>query len=535
MESNGGRPEHAERCRGTVKSFKGTWGFLVAEGVGGDVFIHLKDSPSLTGSLPRPGDVLEFDLSAGGPNNEARAINASRITADAGGAHSGTVVSFRHGWGLLESPSVEGRLYFGERDNPQLKEGMVHPGDEVTFELASNSADGRMKAVNVSHVVKDQSHCVGQRMRGSVKSFSDGWGFAVCPRFSGTIMLGRKQVTAAGLGATGLQVGDTVEFEVAHSPNGKFESANITKIQPAAPPAHALPPRAAGGWHPPAATPMSMGNGTARDRSRSPYATTPCPPSQQEGRFTGHVKTFRDDWGFIVSDQVEGDVFVKMRDSPTLGWPLQLGEVVSFELIHRPESTRNNGAHAVNVERMAADGAGPVPWRAPAPQLAAWPQQVIYSQQPSMVAPAWGPQAAPMQHSGTVAAFKPAPDNWGWLDSPTCPSQIFFGLRDNPQLTTPPSVGDHLVFELAPGAKGRNKAVNIAPSLVGQRVPGTVRTLKDGWGFASSDVLAGKVMLGKKNLTASGIDASALQVGEMIEFEVSMATKGYEAVNIRML
>mmetsp|Transcript_19966 Transcript_19966/g.56316 ORF Transcript_19966/g.56316 Transcript_19966/m.56316 type:complete len:521 (-) Transcript_19966:135-1697(-) len=514
------------RFSGTVKSFKGQWGFVTAEGVDGDVFIHVKHSPALANATLRVGETVDFELSSGGPNNQARAVNATSVDGaeNYGSAPlNGVIKSFRRGWGLIDSPSVEGSLYFGERDNPHCKEGSLLPGDEVTFELATNPNDGRNKGVNVHLAVKDQSECLGHRIRGNVKTFQDGWGFASSPRFQGTVLLGRKQVSAAGVG---LQVGDTVEFEVSLAPNGKHEATNISKVfagMGAAPPFGAA-----------AAPHLALGNGgayvaTARNRSRSPYGMSQVP--QAQGQYVGTVKTFRDGWGFLVSDQVEGDIYVKMRDSPYLGNPLQQGEAVSFDLVYRNESSgKNNGATATNVQRMGAGGGMARPTTVPPPP--AWPP-ALGGGGGRQAAPAAG--AVSSQHMGTVAQFKPPPDSWGWLESPTCQGQVFFGLRDNPQLQKVPEVGDKLVFELGAGPKGRSKAINISPSLVGQRVMGTMRNLYEGWGFATTDSIPGKVMVGKKALTSSGLDISLFQAGDNIEFEVSMALKGYEAVNIKKL
>jgi len=505
---------------GTVKLFRGQWGFLTAEDVDGDVFLHLNDSPALANIELKVGETVSFELTSGGPNNEARAINAARLDSDDEGSSSavltGHVKSLRRGYGLIDSPSLEGSMYFGERDNPQLKEGELSPGDEVTFELATNPSDGRNKAVKVSTVVKEQSACVGTRVRGAVKSFQEGWGFATSTRFAGTILLGRKHVSAAGVG---LQVGDVVEFEVALAPNGKHEAVNITKVG------------MAGMWQPPppAGLPrlaLTNGGGAAvqagaRDRSRTPHAAP-------QGQYTGQVKTFRDGWGFLVSDQVPGDIYVKMQNSPNLGQPLQPGEAVSFDIVWRTEqSARNNGATAMNVQRLGGSGcmALVVP---PPPQGQPWGGKGGFAPPapPAM-------RAISSQHVGTLVQFKPPPDSWGFLESPTCDSQVFFGMRDNPQLQALPNVGDKLAFELAAGPKGRSKAINVAPSMIGQRVNGVIRNVYEGWGFASTDGIPGKIMVGKKALTASGLDASMLQVGENIEFEVSMAAKGYEAVNIK--
>lgn len=110
---------------------------------------------------------------------------------------------------------------------------------------------------------------------------------------------------------------------------------------------------------------------------------------------------------------------------------------------------------------------------------------------------------------------------------------MFFGLKDNPHIPSA-SVGESFDFEVAPGNKGKSKAVNAQQSWVGQQVLGQVMSLRDGgWGFCTVDGLEGNVLLGKKNLQSSGIDCASLTVGEVLRFEMAMASKGYEAINIQ--
>jgi cold shock CspA family protein len=61
------------------------------------------------------------------------------------------------------------------------------------------------------------------------------------------------------------------------------------------------------------------------------------------------VKTFREGWGFVICDQVQGDIYANVRNSPMM-IGLNPGDPVEFDIVFRAEATRNNGFQAVNVQ-----------------------------------------------------------------------------------------------------------------------------------------------------------------------------------------
>lgn len=539
--------EEARTC-GTVKSFRGEFGFVSVEGLQGDVMVHVRDNPGL-GAPPVVGEILEFDVRDQG--GKMRGFNATRygeppqaaaamteaaaapaaVAATPEGFFEGTLASFRDGWGLIESPSLEGKLFCGAMDNPSLSQ--ISPGDAVTFQLGTNPKDGRNKAVNVTATVREceQAECIGQRVKGRVKSVRGDWGFAASAAFKGDIMVGQKNLRAAGITIMQNMV---LEFEVAAAPNGRCEATNIRALGGG--------PRMAAGWTAPqhngwGAPPnngwgqptQSMGrsmpsNGAAgaRDRSR-----TPVPQQGPQGpRRHGSVKNFRDGWGFLVCGEVAGDIYCNLNDSPQFaGPPLQPGEAVEFSLVQRgvAQGGRNNGAQAVHVVRAEGPGAWaprhvpPTRAHGPAPMHARPP------------APARAHAPASGSHFGTVKVFK---DGWGFISGPGLVEDVFFGLKDNPHIPSA-NVGDSFTFEVTMGPKGRPRAVNAQASILGHQVAGTLKTIKDGWGFAVVDGVQGDVLLGKKNLFASGIDLNSMQVGDAVVFEMAMGPKGYEATNIQ--
>lgn len=270
---------------------------------------------------------------------------------------------------------------------------------------------------------------------------------------------------------------------------------------------------------------------------------------------TGWVKSFRESWGFITSEYHEGDIYVNAKEN-RLESALQPGEMLEFELDRRPGS--HNGARAINVVRLSGGGNGaygnayapppPPMQRAYPPQAPPPPPQQYHQQYPPPPpqqqhqqyppAPPKGKGAAKggyapaagQRVSGTMASTK---DGWGFARTASVTGDVFLGLRDNAHLEALPMVGDELTFELTLDPKsGRYKAVSVAASLKGTRVQGTVTSVKDGgWGFASSPGVDGHVMVGKRNLTAAGLDA--LQVGDVLDFELNVGNKGYEAINIQ--
>merc|ERR1712146_791273 len=176
----------------------------------------------------------------------------------------------------------------------------------------------------------------------------------------------------------------------------------------------------------------------------------------------GTVKTFKDGWGFIVSNQVAGDIYCHLKDSPGFVGELVAGEAVQFQLVQRRQG-RNNGSQAVNIQRC---GRG-----------VQYSQPIQYSQ-PMMASSAFPPSGG--TRSGTLKQWN---DGWGWLQVPGH-DDVFFGLKDNPHIPSA-NIGDAFVFEVAMGNKGKSKAVNAQPSKVGQQVIGHVKTLREGWGICS--------------------------------------------------
>jgi len=474
----------AGRIWGTVRSWKDRWGFLVSDAVDGDIFVHARENPNLGGTL-QVGEQVMFELIPG-KDGQPHAINVERPggAEPASSSHDGTsflqgtLASFRDGWGLIESASLPEKLWCGIRDNPQINDEGIVPGDEVTFEIGINSSNGRNKAVSIALVVREQSELVGRRVRGVVNRFNDGWGFATSSKFRGTIMLGKKNVAASGL--SWLQVGTPVEFEIAAGQAGKFEAINLSSSISSSASPSIVPYR--GGPNGGATYGGFPANGGAP--AYAPYGAA-------------------NSWGGYPAYQAYGGSI------PAPGY----GGVGARDRSRTPQG----GGH----------GALPTPMRAHMAQ-APLPPPPLYKGAGKGFATAHA-----QGYSGTMAVAK---DGWGWVRAAGVEGDIFLGMRDNAHLSALPVVGDELTFELALDPKsGRYKAISVAHSQIGKRVQGTVSSIRDGggWGFAKSDGVDGDAMLGKRSLRDAGIEV--LHVGDVLEYALNSGAKGYEGVDIIMI
>merc|ERR1739848_547571 len=118
---------------------------------------------------------------------------------------------------------------------------------------------------------------------------------------------------------------------------------------------------------------------------------------------------------------------------------------------------------ACNVFRIGGGNVPPPPAGAPPPHAYAYavPQAVMPPPPPMVPMGQKGKASGKggMQRIfGTMSAVK---DGWGFISSPNVAGDVFLGLRDNPQLTSVPAVGEELTFEVVVDPKsGRHKALS---------------------------------------------------------------------------
>lgn len=262
----------------------------------------------------------------------------------------------------------------------------------------------------------------------------------------------------------------------------------------------------------------------------------------QGPRYVGTVKKFMSGWGFIVCDQVQGDIFVNGKsfaqgpNQIPLQHILQQGDKVQFELTQRADPMQamqagknNNSMQAMNVTRLGGS-ANPMDYNTIVNQLS---QAVMQRGPGGMMMGAQNSGNASTQ-MGALQSFN-AESGWGWIKCAATGSDVFFGLKDNPHMTPMTlNVGDSVMFGTGINQKtGKPKAVNVQASRVGQRVQGTVREMRGDWGFANSPGMDTGILLGQKTLQTCGL--VGLQAGEMLEFELAQGKKGYEAKNIQKI
>lgn len=441
--------------RGWVRNFTGQWGFLNSDDFDGDLFVGLRSNPHMSGLAQ--GDQVEFEIQIIDGKREAVNVqvksdnlngstisssNTSRQQSSSNGREPlrsqakasegraqvghlvgqrlvGKVRKFRDQWGFVTSTSFAGDLFIHARSNPEL--GPVIAGDPVEFEVAEDTqSDGNYQAVEATILKEALADLVGQRMTGWVKSFRDKWGLLNSRRFDGDCFIGlgsNPQLIA------NLSPGDGVEFEVARdSAKNGFQAINVqvtgqTVILPVAP-----------------ATLLTE-RGTASSSARQPRPTVTDGVKPQLEELLGHcvrgtVRSFRDSWGFVVSDDFEGDLFLHQRSNP--GVQLQSGDTVEFVI----SQERSGKLHATSVKVVPVDL-----------------EELIGK-----------------LCSGTVRSFS---GDWGFVTSTRFVGDLFVGNRSNPQLAAIPPLkpGDQLEFTVQNSSR---KSGSKSFEAVNVRVAGSV-------------------------------------------------------------
>jgi len=172
-----------------------------------------------------------------------------------------------------------------------------------------------------------------------------------------------------------------------------------------------------------AANPLAATNGMLGMMGMKPEALLGC-------RIEGVIRSFKDDWGFIISSAFEGDLFVHKGSNPNLA-NFQAGDQVSFEI-----AQQNSGkCHAINV--LPATGLNP--------GVAGGAGMIARSTSLSTL--------EGQRIQGQVRSFD---GNWGFATSGIFPGDIFIGSRSNPHLG-PLSQGDTIEFTVARNSSGKSQ------------------------------------------------------------------------------
>lgn len=215
-------------------------------------------------------------------------------------------------------------------------------------------------------------------------------------------------------------------------------------------------------------------------------------------RLEGSVRSFRDAWGFVVSEAFQGDLYLHRRNNSELG-PVQAGDPVSFQVSEDPPGH----FQAVDCQVL------PVPL---------------------------GPQLVGQRLFGWVKTFYP--EDWGFLASLRFDGELFVSLDKNPRLKTPLKSGESVVFNIQQDEEtGELHAVDVARSnstvqkhsSEGQTCTGKVKSFRGEWGFITSDSLEGDVFLHLRDNPG----LPALSPGETVEFTVG-GSERLHAENVRV-
>jgi len=416
---------------GWVKSFRDGWGFLQSDSFQGDLFVGLKGNPRIQ-SLAADDQVafeirtddrgkqeaVNVRLKSPTPQVPAGPAVRAEVSHLVGQQVQGRIKSFREQWGFVNSESFVGDLFIHLRSNQQL--GVVGPGDPVQFEVGEDEkSSGNFHAVNATVVKDDVRNLVGERVRGWVKSFKNNWGFLNSNRFDGDVFVGLK--ANSHLEPLGLTQGEYVEFQVARDDKAQNEmhATRVKKLNEA--PVGIVSATDFGGMQGhQQVQPMpflSLGHVGIAPIVPIQQASMPAlnfaagrgpakvrPEDLVDTRSRGVIRSFKDGWGFVVSDLFEGDLFLHQGSNPTSG-SLNPGDNVVFDIV----KGSNGKCHATHV-------------------------QVV----PCEISDLEGRRC-----SGQVRSFR---DNWGFVTSPKFAGDLFVGMKSNPMLPRILAQGDQIEF-----------------------------------------------------------------------------------------
>jgi len=423
---------------GVVRSFKGDWGFLNSDAFEGDCFFHLRDNPQAQGI--GVGTAVTFAVSVSN-TGKRQATNMTVVKKEPmeliGQTASGTVRSFANSHGFIISPIFNGDLFVGMIGNPHLRGQQLMTGEAVEFTISADK-NGRPEAVNVQRagspapvapmqvawqpappagLLRERSRtprghpaasAAPGEFVGTVKRFSSGWGFLLCDSIPGDIFVHERD--NPGVAQMGLDSGMQVSFSLAEDKGGKRKAVGVAPVGRGAP------------RPPPPPPPVYGGGQFVQPRPLAALAPAPVPVSARgmpSHRMVGRVKRFKDGWGFLICDQVDGDVFIGKKDNPLIA-DLVEGQHVSFVL-----QMQSNGKRAATEAEIS------IP---PASEL-----------------------AGTGRHRGTVRSYR---GSWGLIVSESFAGDLFFGEKGNPGLG-PVEKDTLLEFEVVMGSKGKAEAMNV--------------------------------------------------------------------------
>eukprot|EP00401_Gymnodinium_catenatum_P075630 CAMPEP_0117575946 /NCGR_PEP_ID=MMETSP0784-20121206/62509_1 /TAXON_ID=39447 /ORGANISM="" /LENGTH=565 /DNA_ID=CAMNT_0005375113 /DNA_START=1 /DNA_END=1695 /DNA_ORIENTATION=+ len=427
------------------------------------------------------------------------------------GRLNGHFRSFKGDWGFIRCPDFEGDL-FAHRDNLQSAFEPV-PGTEVSFSIEADKR-GRATAVEIEYIGFEAPEIAAApevaepkadaprespaealvgagSLPGIIRSWKGKWGFIICPTlFEGDVFCHRDHVhlpmgdynNEAEVAA--LLVDQAVEFEVGHDNRGRVIAVNV-KLQALGQPDEEAAFLAEAGMDAQIdAEAAQVDNG-----EQGPGDTTEDWQGDTTGDevLVGTLRSWKDLWGFIICpEKFEGDIFA--HRSNFLGHvpneALVAGQKVRFQ-----EGVDMKGKRAAKNIELIYDGP-PQRQPAPAPRGSAL----------AVMAPAVGAR------KGAGKAMPAAQDQ---------------------RAVGPPHGSNGSSFHGA-SIHGATPALweQVEPKfahLVGQWVPGVVRSWKDRWGFLNSDAFEGDLHVHQANLVEMYRPPRA---GDAVSFQIGVDNQG---------
>jgi cold shock CspA family protein len=336
--ARGAPREPPSRIYGTVRSWKGDWGFLVGQDIDGDVFCHMDAIAS--GTTPWAGAQAEFSIAVDGNGRRAaadvyiyeqrgapayppprQAPRSSYGQAD-DGVFEGTVKSWRDQWGFIVSPQVEGDIFCHQ--DGTVNRMPLNTGDAVRFRVAPD-AKGRRCASDVELIDPSYSYSAGPSysapprggweaagddgvFEGTVKSWRDQWGFIVSPQVEGDVFC-HQDVTVNRMPLT---TGDAVRFRVAPDKKGRRCASDVELID-----SYSAGPA-------PAESSYKAARHPAASTQRGAAGDGPDPRDLIGETVYASFRSWKNDWGFLVSDHWRGDLFAH-KDALVSGFMPEVG------------------------------------------------------------------------------------------------------------------------------------------------------------------------------------------------------------------
>lgn len=316
------QPQEANvRVEGTVRSWKEPWGWISVPHLGNDLFVHNEDLVS--GTLHLGATVtceVGPDAKSGRPRAlrvEAKSVVPQKAVEEGGGPRlEGLVDSWKEPWGWISGPSLEVNVFAHRKDVEGPLAGGIRKGSPVSFEVGSDEKTGKPRALHVWVLEEGGAAACGSetaRLRGTVESWKEPWGWVTCPQLEGGLFAHRSNLVCADPFLVPIAVGAPVSFEEGlDAKSGRRRALRIELLDGAAPPQ----------------------------------------------RRRGMVVSWKDMWGWIACPELPdgGELFAHQREVAPGTW-VGVGVAVTFE-VGADDQGRRRAQRIVPVDGKGYTGKG---------------------------------------------------------------------------------------------------------------------------------------------------------------------------------